>query len=104
MITRRNMALQVLWMILTLGLYSLYWFYMTSREMLDYKGLQGSPLLWLILLFIPFANLYSYWQHGRCVEALTDGKYNVLLMFLAWIVFSPIVWFITQMELNNRAG
>ena len=103
MIVKRNMLLQVIWVVLTLGLYTIYWFYVTSTEIMEYKKLEGSPALWTVLLFIPFGSFYSYWKHGECVEALTDGKYNNLIMFLAWIVFSPVVWFLTQTELNKLA-
>ncbi len=103
MIVKRNMALQIVWVIITLGIYTIYWFYVTSKEMIEYKKLEGNPVLWTVLLFIPFGSLYSCWKHGECVEALTEGKYNTLVMFLAWIVFSPVVWFLTQTELNKRA-
>ena len=46
MIKRRNMAMQVLLMIVTLGIYSIFWFYVTSKEMVEYKHLNGSPALW----------------------------------------------------------
>ena len=103
MIVKRNMRQQVIWAVLTLGLYNIYWFYVTSKEIVAYKKLGGSPELWTVLLFIPFGSFYSYWKQGECVEALTDGKYTTLILFLAWIVFSPVVWFLTQTELNKRA-
>ena len=103
MIVKRNMLLQIVWMVITLGLYTIYWFYVTSKEIMEYKKLEGSLGLRTVLLFIPFGSFYSYWKHGECVEALTDGKYTTLIIFLAWIVFSPVVWFLTQAELNKRA-
>ncbi len=103
MIQRRNMWRQVLLMVVTLGIYGIYWFYVTSKEMLEYKKLEGSPGLWTVLLFIPWVNLYSYWKHGKAVEAVTDQRYSAVFIFLLWIFFSPPVWFITQMELNRLA-
>ena len=73
MIKRRNMAMQVLLMIVTLGIYGIYWFYVTSKEMVEYKHLNGSPALWTLLSLIPLANLYAEYKQGEAVEALTDS-------------------------------
>ncbi|MBQ10934.1 MAG: hypothetical protein CMJ45_05230 [Planctomyces sp.] len=59
MIKRRNMLVQILLFIVTLGIYGIYWFYATSKEMVEYKKLDGSPILWTILLFIPFGSFFS---------------------------------------------
>ena len=104
MIKKRNMVSQVLLFIVTFGIYGIYWFYVTSKEILDHKKMEGNPGLWTVLLFIPFGAIISYWKQSECVEAITDGRYNRLLVFLAWFVFSPIVWFLTQSELNKRAA
>jgi hypothetical protein len=103
MIKRRNMLVQILLFIITLGIYAIYWFYVTSKEMVDYKRLDGSPGLWTFLLFVPIANLYAYWKHSKAVEALTDGRFSVVLIFILWLFFSPAVWAITQIELNGLA-
>ena len=65
MIKRRNMAMQVLLMIVTLGIYSIYWFYVTSKEMVEYKHLNGSAALWTLLSLIPLANLYAEYKQGK---------------------------------------
>ncbi len=104
MIKRRNMVVQVLLMIITLGIYSIYWFYVTSKEMIEYRNLNGSAGLWTVLLFIPFAWIYSYFKQGEAVDALTEGKVNRWIIFILWLVFSPAVWFIVQTELNSRAS
>ncbi len=103
MIQQRNMGMQVLLMIITLGIYGIYWFYVTSREIVEYKGLDGSPGLWTLLFLIPFVDLYAYYKQGEAVEALTDGGTNRWIIFILWLVFSPAAWFITQSELNKRA-
>ena len=53
MIKQRNMGMQVLLMIITLGIYGIYWLYVTSNEMVEYKRLDGSPGLWTALSLIP---------------------------------------------------
>ena len=104
MIKRRNMAMQVFLMVITLGIYGLYWFYVTSKEIIEYKNLNGSPGLWTVLLFIPWIGFYAYYKHGEAVEAPTDGGINKWIIFILWWVFSPAVWFITQTELNKRVS
>ncbi len=104
MIKRRNLMAQVLLFIVTFGIYGIYWFYVTSREMIDYKKLDGSPGLWTILLFVPLASIYSMWKHAQAVEALTDRRYPWLLVLVLWIFFSPAVWAMTQIELNKLAS
>ena len=104
MIQERNLVKQVLLFIITLGIYGVYWFYVTSKEMIEYKRLEGSAGLWTVLLFVPFGSFYSYYKQGEAVEVLTDGSVNKLVMFLLWLVFSPAAWLVTQLELNKRAG
>ncbi len=103
MIKRRNLFVQVLLFIITFSIYGIYWFYVTCQEMVEYKKLEGSPGLWTILFFVPFAAIYSYYKQGAALEALTDGAVNKWIIFILWFVFSPAVWFIVQTELNKRA-
>ncbi len=58
-------------MTVTLGIYPIYWFYVTSREMLDYQEKEGSAGLWTLVLFVRFGSFYSYWQHCKLVESLS---------------------------------
>jgi hypothetical protein len=90
--------------IITLGLYSVYWFYQTSREMAELaRDHRAEPALWTILLFIPFAGLYSYYKHGELFEKVEPGHFNRWILWLLWIFFSPAVWLLVQLELNKRA-
>ena len=103
MIKRRNMWMQVVLAIITLGIYAIYWYYVTTKEMLEYQGQEGSPGLWTFLLFIPFANLVSYWKQAGLVEGITKQRYPQWLMFVLWIFASSVVWLITQIELKKLA-
>jgi hypothetical protein len=102
-IKRRNMWMQILLCIVTLGIYAIYWYYVTAKEMADYKRVDGLPGLRTLLLFVPVANLYSYWKHSELVDSLSESQYNKILVFVLWVFFSPAVWVITQVELNKRA-
>ena len=43
MIKRRNMAMQVLLMIVTLGIYGIYWFYVTSNRLRKNSAVYPGP-------------------------------------------------------------
>ena len=88
MIKRRNMVVQVLLMIVTLGIYGIYWFYVTSKEMIAYRNLNGSAGLWTVLMILPFIDLYASYKQGEAVEALTEGSINKWIIFILWLVFS----------------
>ena len=103
MIKNRNMFMQVILYLITFTLYGIYWYYVTSKEMIEHKNLDGSAGIRTVLLFIPIVNFYSYWKHSQGVSALTDGRYPAILMFVLWILFSPLVWLMTQLELNKAA-
>jgi hypothetical protein len=101
----RNMILQIILMIVTLGIYAIYWFYQTACEMKSLaRDPQASPALWTIFLFIPIANLYAYYKHGELFEKISDEHLNRWILFILWLVLPPAVWFIVQIELNKRAG
>ena len=103
MIKRRDMLMQVLLYVITVGLYGIYWFYVTSSEMVEHKRLTGNPVVWAILFVIPIANIYAIWQHSKAVQAFTEDKYGNILVFILWILCSPAVWAILQTELNRVA-
>ena len=99
------MVAQVLLIIVTCGIYAIYWFYQTANELKNVANDQeASPALWTALLFIPFGAFFSYYKYGEPYEKVSAEKFNKWLLFVLWLVFSPAVWFIVQMDLNKRAG
>ncbi|GAB4329246.1 MAG: hypothetical protein Kow0074_25670 [Candidatus Zixiibacteriota bacterium] len=104
MVKKRNMLAQVGLMIITFGIYSIFWFYWTACEL---KSLaqddNASPALWTVLLFVPIACLYSIYKYAELYETVSPDKFNRWLLFILWLVFSPACWFIVQTELNKRA-
>lgn len=100
----RSMPLQVLLFIVTFGIYGLYWFYQTAMEMREATGdYNSSPALWLILLFIPFGSLFSFYFYSELFEKWSNESFNRWLLWVIWVIFSPAVWFIVQSELNRRS-
>jgi hypothetical protein len=102
-VKERNMWAQVGLVIITLGIYVIYWFYQTATE-LKYlaNDPQASPGLWTVLLFIPFGCIYSHYKYGELYEKVSSEKLNRWIIFILWFVFSPAVWFIVQTDLNRR--
>ncbi len=100
----RDMILQIILMIVTFGFYSIYWFYQTCVEMEQLSGdYRVDPAILTILLFIPFAGLYSMYRHGEMYEQISPDRFNRWILWLLWIFFSPAVWLIVQSELNKRS-
>jgi hypothetical protein len=104
MIKKRNLLGQVGLMIITFGIYGIYWFFKISEEMKYVeKDDQASPALWTVLLFIPFGAFYSYYKFSELYEKISSDHFNKWLLFVLWIVFAPAVWFIVQTEMNKKA-
>jgi len=100
----RQMGRQVGLVIITIGIYIIYWYYQTAME-LKYlnKDPNANPALWTILLFVPFGAIYSHYKYASLWEMVSSDRLNRWILFILWIVFSPAVWFIVQSELNRRA-
>ncbi len=99
----RNMLMQVVLAIVTLGLYVIYWYYVTLKELHIANGKEANVGLWTLLVVVPIANLFADWHHSSEFAQFTHDKYPTLVMFLAWVVFFPIAWFLVQTELNKAA-
>lgn len=100
----RNLWSQVGLMIITIGFYSIYWFHQTAIELADLANdRRAEPALWTILLFIPFAGLYSHYKYAELYEAVSISRFERWLLWTLWIVFPPAVWLIVQSDLNRRA-
>ena len=95
--------MQVVLAIITLGIYVLYWFYSTLKELQIANGKDERAVMWIIFLFIPILNYFAAWHYASEYAAFNGDKYPALLIFLAWIVFVPIVWFLVQTDLNKAA-
>ena len=103
-IKRRNMWMQVLLTIITLGIYTIYWFHVTLGELYRANGNEeGSGCLWTILYIFPIAQFFAYWHQSYQYDQFINGKYPGIAIFILWIVFAPAVWFLVQRDLNAAA-
>lgn len=105
MVKNRNLLIQVLLMFVTLGLYSLYWFYQTAKEMKDVThDSNAAPVLWLVLMIVPFGSLFSFFKYCELYEKICTEKLNKWVLFVISLVFFPAVWFLVQTDLNAIAN
>ena len=97
------MVMQVVLMIVTLSLYAIYWFYSTLKEMHIANGKDEGAVMWTIFIFLPILNWFAVWHYSSEYAEFTTEKYPALLLFIAWLVLLPIVWFLVQTDLNKAA-
>ncbi len=100
----RNMIMQVVLAIVTFGIYTIYWYYVTLDELHKANGKAEGAGMWTVLSIIPIANLFAYWHHSFEYAGFTNSKYPGIAIFILWIVFSPVVWFLVQSDLNRVAS
>lgn len=100
----RNMFIQVILYVITLGIYAIYWYYVTLAELDIANGnTEGSGCIWTVLLLIPIANLFAWWHYSTGYARFVDDKYPGIAIFILWIVFAPAAWFLVQLDLNRAA-
>ena len=102
-VKKRGVWFVILAGFITLGIYWLYWFYSTAKEIIELNKSSSNPLLWTIGLFVPIVNIYVLYRYSVEAEKMMKEKTGWLLLLLAWIVFLPIAQYLIQKELNKYA-
>ena len=103
-IKRRGVWPQIALVFVTFGIYQLYWFFVTVRELhiANDTGLDAG--VWVLFLYLPVVNWFVGWHYAGEVEKFTDGRYPRVVLMLIWILpFVPVVYYIAQKELNNAS-
>ena len=98
--------------LITLGIYSIFWYYRVNKEMKEVGGAMGdaelgasSPGMSVFALFIPIANLISIWNTGRRIQKLQVasgrlGDYSMGVHLL--LIFFTGLWAMyAQVTLNS---
>jgi len=89
--------------IVTFGIYTLYWFYQTSKELIELSKSNSNPILWLVGMFVPLVNFYVFWKYSKAVEQVSEGSLSAILVFIVFLVFFPAAQYLVQTELNKHA-
>lgn len=95
---KESLGKQVLFTIITLGLYTIYWTYKTAKKLDRGTDQDLSP----ILAFIPFVNIIAYWQVSKAGEAVTE--HDAMPVFLLFLFFPIISWYWVQSGINSAAA
>ncbi|MFL5814852.1 MAG: DUF4234 domain-containing protein [Bdellovibrionia bacterium] len=98
----RNMRVQVLLMLVTIGMYGIYWFYSTATDMANKMRREEPTVLWTILLFVPLISFYAYYKYSELFEKISPDM-NKWILLLLWTFFPPAVWALVQIKLNKIA-
>ena len=103
-IKKRNVVMVIVLSVITLGIYAIYWYYSTLKELHQANGKADSALKWTLIMFIPIIGLLSAWHHSSEYAEFVDGKYPGIAIFILWLVFVPVVWILVQSDLNRAAS
>lgn len=97
---QRGLAMVFILTIVTLGIYSIYWFAKTRGEM-NAKG-ADVPTTWLII--IPIVSIYYLYKYSMGVEKVTGAKMNGVVAFIILWFLTIVGMLIVQNEFNALAG
>ena len=126
MVKYRHLAWVIVFSIITLGIYSIYWFVVTALELKEMKaknppnpwwvlGMVGFSLLgmiitpfvitvgWIFYLIGLVIAIYFYWMYSKAIHEVSKGRVNNILVFVFFIIFSLISMIIVQLELNKHS-
>ena len=75
--------------IITLGIYQIYWYFITKTEMnvINGKTVKVPFFLWF---FVPIINIWWYWRFAKAIEKVTKENINRWTAFLAPVVLTFI--------------
>jgi hypothetical protein len=63
--TTRNPVTTWLLVLITFGIYLLYWWYKTNEEVAEYDpSIEVKPVLSVLALFVPICNIVTIWRTG----------------------------------------
>jgi hypothetical protein len=103
-IKKRNPWIVILLSLFTFGIYFIIWTVQTTKELRGNTKSAPNPLL-LFLMLVPIVNFfvifYYFWKYCKAINELTG--FNNVLLFILYLVFTPVGMFLIQSELNKKA-
>jgi len=97
----QSLGKQILFAIVTLGIYTIYWWHVTNKQLNEGTDANISVGLRTVGMFIPFYNFVVMWRTSHDAEAVTDQ--DGVLLFLLLLVFAPAAWYLIQSGINGVA-
>jgi hypothetical protein len=99
--TRRTVTEMIVLMVITLGIYALYWLYVTKEELNSNRA----QLPTFFLFFIPLANFYFMYKFAEAFCAIVlRNKSQSVAYFLLLVFLLPVGELILQSQINRRRG
>jgi hypothetical protein len=103
----RSIGLSILWMVLTLGIYGIYWTYKTQEEIKRYSDNGVGGVLGLVIyILLPPVTFFLVPSEVRYMyEDLDGGKSPVRGIYGLWILLpliGSIIWFVQVQGALNR--
>lgn len=79
--------------IVTLGLYQIYWYFITKTEMntVNARAFKVPFFLWF---FIPLINIWWFWRFAKAIEKTTKGSVNRWAAFFAPVILGVLGGFV----------
>ena len=99
--TRRTVTEMIVLMVITLGIYTLYWLYITKEELNNNRAHVPT----FLFFFIPLVNFYFLYKFAEafCAIVLKDKSQSVAYFLLILFLF-PVGELIMQSQINRRKG
>jgi hypothetical protein len=95
---QKSLGKQIVFSVITIGLYSLYWFFSTAKQLDAGTNRDLTP----VFAFVPILNLICMWQISDAAEAVTDQ--SQMALFLVFLFFGPLGWYWVQSGMNDIAS
>ncbi|MDO4261660.1 MAG: DUF4234 domain-containing protein [Eubacteriales bacterium] len=111
MIKQRNIALCILFCLITCGIYGLYWFVCLTDETNEAAGESGTSGALALLFTIITCGIYGFYWAYRCGEKLDRAKTargipssnGGVLYLILWLLAGIVSYALIQHELNKLA-
>ena len=103
MVKERNPIVVILLTFVTCGIYALYWYFATAKEMNELGKLETSAGMILLFFFCGPMALFAIWKHANGVQDVSGGEQSAGMLFVIALVFAPAYMFMAQTELNKHA-
>ena len=102
--TRRNVLMVPILLVITFGIYGLYWYYTTSDQLIRHNKSDENPFVWLLFALIPIVNMVAVWKHSQAIQIMSGNKVNGVALFVIWIILPPVAMVWSQSEMNKLAA
>ena len=93
----RNAFLVFFLPLITFGIYGIYWYVVTKREM-NANG-ASIPTAWLII--IPIVNIYWLFRYSQGVEVVTRNEMSTAVAFILLFLLGSIGMAVIQAKFNS---